>query len=180
MIEIDPQRLLLEGMESGSFPDLEPLALAKEYVLEAAQASPQSGGLYENPIVRLWHSPAGLFYEFKEFPAAFYARLGPVKGQYLSQGEARELVWEALAMADKEGADLNLFYTPQLMQSDGDFYMAYTLDGERIERGRARYALPLFMRLQHPAGLTVLLRLESEFIAFKLPKGQPVLQGLKA
>jgi len=174
VIEIDPQRLLLEGMESGTFPDLEPWSLAREYVRERAQ-----GTAYENAVVRLWHSPGGLFYEFKEFPAAFYARLGPVSGEYLSESEAKELVWEALAMA-KEHADLNMFYTPYLMQSDQDFYMAYTLDQERVERGEARYALPLFMRLQNEGSLTVLMRLEGEYLRFKLPKGQPVLRGLRA
>ncbi|MER3482748.1 MAG: hypothetical protein C4332_05955 [Meiothermus sp.] len=162
-------------MESGTFPDLEPLALAREYALERAQ-----GQAYENAIVRLWHGPGGLFYEFKEFPAAFYARTGPGSGDYLSDGEAKELVWEALAMADKEGADLSVFYTTNLMQSDGDFYMAYTLAGERVERGAARHLLPLFLRLQNEDGLTLLMRLEGEYLRFKLPKGQPVLEGLKA
>ena len=175
MIEIDPQRLLLEGMESGTFPDLEPLSLAREYAMEHAQ-----GTAHENAAVRLLHGPGGLFYEFKEFPSAFYARTGWVSGDYLSEGEARELVWEALAMADKENADLNIFYTANLMRSDHDFFMAYTLGGERIERGRARHALPLFMRLQNEAGLTLLMRLEGEYLRFKLPKGQPVLNGLKA
>lgn len=174
-IEIDPQRMLLEGMESGEFPDLEPLSLAREYALETAQGS--SG---ENEIVRWWHSPDGFFYEFKEFPAAFYGRLGLVQGEYLTTRQAQELVWEALASADKDRADLTLFYTANLMQSDQDFYMAYTLGNTRIERGEARYTLPLFMRLKTAAYLLVLFRVQDEYLSFKLPKGQPVLMGLSA
>ncbi|MCX7783295.1 MAG: hypothetical protein N2318_06575 [Meiothermus sp.] len=174
-IEIDPQRLLLEGMESGEFPDLKPLALAREYALESAQGSPG-----ENEIVRWWHSPGGFYYEFKQFPAAFYGRLGLVQGEYLTSRQAQELVWEALARADKEHADLTLFYTANLMQGDQDFFMAYTLGNTRIERGEARYALPLFMRLQAPQYLLILFRVQDEYLAFKLPKGQPILQGLSA
>lgn len=175
LLEIDPQRLLIEGMESGVFPDLEPLALAREYVLEKAQ-----GTAYENSILRLWHGPGGLFYEFKQFPAAFYGRMGWVSGEYLSAAQAQEIVWEALALATKEDADISVFYTSNLMQSDQDFFMAYTLGDSRIERGDARYALPLFMRLQTAEELLVLIQLQDEFIYFKLPKGQPVLNGLKA
>lgn len=174
-LEIDPQRLLLEGMESGEFPDLGPLALAREYALESAQGSPG-----ENEIVRWWHSPGGFFYEFKEFPAAFYGRLGLVQGEYLTTGQAQELVWEALARADKDQADLTLFYTANLMQSDQDFFMAYTLGNTRIERGEARYTLPLFMRLKVSEYLLVLFRVQDEYLAFRLPKGQPVLGGLSA
>ncbi|GIW24248.1 hypothetical protein [Meiothermus sp.] len=174
-IEIDPQRLLLEGMESGEFPDLKPLALAREYALEHAQ-----GNAGENEIVRWWHSPGGFYYEFKQFPTAFYGFLGLVQGEYLSPGQAQELVWEGLAKADKDQADLTLFYTANLMQSDQDFYMAYTLGHTRIQRGEARYALPLFMRLQGPRSLMVLLRSHEEYLLFKLPKGQPVLSGLLA
>ncbi|GEM84501.1 MAG: hypothetical protein KatS3mg074_627 [Meiothermus sp.] len=173
--EIDPQRLLLEGMESGEFPDLKPLALAREYALESAQGNPG-----ENEIVRWWHSPEGFYYEFKRFPAAFYGRLGLVQGEYLTTHQAQELVWEALARAEKDQADLTLFYTANLMQSNQDFFMAYTLGHTRIERGEARYALPLFMRLQTPQHLLVLFRLKDEYLAFKVPKGQPVLQGLFA
>lgn len=174
-IEVDPQPLLLEGMESGEFPDLKPLALAREYALESAQGSPG-----ENEIVRWWHSPVGFYYEFKQFPAAFYGWLGLVQGEYLTTGQAQELVWEALARADKEQADLTLFYTANLMQSDQDFFMAYTLGNTRIERGEARYALPLFMRLQAPQHLLVLFRIQDEYLAFRLPKGQPILHGLSA
>lgn len=78
-IEIDPQRLLLEGMESGEFPDLKPLALAREYALEHAQGNPG-----QNEIVRWWHSPEGFYYEFKQFPAAFYGRLGLVQVLYIA------------------------------------------------------------------------------------------------
>lgn len=174
-LEIDPQRLLLEGMESGVFPDLEPLALAREYVLENAQ-----GTAYENSILRLWHGPYGLFYEFKQFPAAFYGRMGQVSGEYLNTAQTQEIFWEALNMATKEDADISVFYTSNLMQSDQDFFMAYTLGDSRIERGDARYALPLFMRLQTSSELLVLIQLQDEYICFRLPKGQPVLNGLKA
>jgi len=174
-IEIDPQRLLLEGMESGKFPDLEPLALAREYALENAQGS--SG---ENQIVRWWHSSGGFFYEFKRFPAAFYGRLGLVQGEYLTLGQAQEVVWEALARSDKDHADLTLFYTTNLMQADQDFFMSYTLGNIRIERGEARYALPLFMRLKTTQHLLVLFRVQDEYLAFKLPHGQPILLGLSA
>ena len=174
-LEIDPQRLLWEGMEQGQFPNLEPLELARQYAQEAAK-----GNQHENAIVRLWHSGEGLFYEFKQFPAAFYGRLGLVQGEYLNDSQAKELVWEALAIADEELANITVFYTANLMESDQDFFMAYTLGQTRIERGEARYALPLFMRLQTENELRVLLRLEGEYLAFTLPKGQPVLEGLKA
>lgn len=173
--EIDPQRLLLESMETGALPDLEPLELAREYAQELARGS---GG--ENEIVRWWHSPSGFYYEFKQFPAAFYGRSGPVQGQYLSPQEAQELVWEALTRADKDQADLTMFYTPHLMQSDLDFYMAYTLEQTRIERGEARYALPLFMRLKLPTHLLLLFRSKDEYLMFKLPQGQPVLYQVLA
>lgn len=174
-LEIDPQRLLIEGMENGVFPDLEPLALAREYLLEKAQ-----GTAYENSIVRLWHGPDGLFYEFKQFPAAFYGRMGYVSGEYLNQSQAQETVWEALSMATKDQADISVFYSENLMQSEQDFFMAYTLETGRIERGEARYALPLFMRLQTPEELRVLLRLKEEYLCFRVPKGRPLLKGLKA
>lgn len=174
-IEIDPQRLLLEGLETGELPDLKPFALAREYALEHAQGNPG-----ENEIVRWWHSPEGFYYEFKQFPGAFYGRLGLVQGEYLTTHQAQELVWEALARADKEQADLTLFYTANLMQSELDYFMAYTLGHIRIVRGEARYALPLFMRLQTPRYLLVLFRAQDEYLAFRLPKGQPVLQGLLA
>ncbi|WP_027881872.1 hypothetical protein [Meiothermus rufus] len=174
-IEIDPQTLILEGIETGALPDLKPLALAREYALEQAQ-----GCAGENEIVRWWHGAGGFFYEFKQFPAAFYGRLGPVQGEYLGASQAQELVWEALAKADKEEADLTLFYTPNLMQSDEDFFMAYTLGQTRIERGEARYALPLFMRLKTATYLLVLLRSQDEYLVFKLPQGQPVLAALSA
>jgi hypothetical protein len=164
-------------MESGELPDLEPLALAREYALEHAQ-----GNSGENEIVRWWHSPGGFFYEFKQLPAAFYGRLGLVQGEYLTHRQAQELVWEALASADQDQADLTLFYTSNLMQSDQDFFMAYTLGNTRIERGEARYALPLFMRLQAPQHLLILFRVQDqdEYLAFKLLKGQPILHGLLA
>lgn len=174
-IEIDPQRLLLEGLESGELPDLMPFALAREYALEHAQGNPG-----ENEIVRWWHSPSGFYYEFKHFPAAFYGRLGQVHGEYLSANQAQELVWEALTLADKDQADITLFYTANLMQNNQDFFMAYTLGHTRIERGEARYALPLFMRLQAARYLLVLFRTQNEYLVFKLPKGQPVLPGLSA
>ncbi len=174
-IEIDPQRMLLEGIETGEFPDLKSFALAREYALEHAQGNPG-----ENEIVRWWHSPGGFYYEFKQFPAAFYGWLGLVQGEYLSAGQAQELVWEALTRADKDHADLTLFYTANLMQSDQDFFMAYTLGNTRIERGEPRYALPLFMHLRAPQHLVVLFRAQNEYLAFKLPKGQPILQGLLA
>jgi hypothetical protein len=174
-LEVDPQRLLWEGMEQGAFPNLEGLELARQYAQEAAKGTP-----YENQIVRLWHSQDALFYEFKQFPAAFYGRLGLVQGEYLNETQAKEAVWEALAIADKELANLTVFYTANLMESDQDFFMAYTLGQTRIERGEARYALPLFMRLQTEDDLRILLRLDSEYLFFRLPKGQPVLEGLRA
>jgi hypothetical protein len=175
MFEVDPERLLQEGLENGNFPDLESLSLAREYAQEQA-----SGQEFENAIIRLWHSPGGLFYEFKQFPAAFYGRLGSVQGQYLSDGEAQAEVWEALTLADKEKAKITVFYTPNLMESDQDFFMAYTLDGTRIERGEARYAMPLFLKLQTEREIMVLIRLEGEYLAFKLDKNPPILSGLRA
>ncbi|MDX2006925.1 MAG: hypothetical protein SFU83_16755 [Meiothermus sp.] len=174
-LEVDPQRLLWEGMERGVFPDLEGLELARQYAQEAAKGTP-----HENPIVRLWHSQDALFYEFKQFPAAFYGRVGLVQGEYLGESQAKEVVWEALAIADKELANVTVFYTANLMESDQDFFMAYTLGDSRIERGEARYALPLFMRLQTEHDLRILLRLEGEYLFFRLPKGQPVLERLRA
>lgn len=175
VIEVDPQRLLLESMETGTLPDLKPLELAREYAQELAQ-----GSTGENEIVRWWHSPTGFYYELKQFPAAFYGRSGLVHGQYLSLQEAQELVWDALARAEKERADLTLFYTANLMQSDLDFFMAYSLGETRIERGEARYALPLFMRLKVPQYLLVLFRTKGEHLMFRLPQGQPVLSELLA
>ena len=175
IFEIDPQRLLLEGMETGALPDLEPLELAREYAQELAQGS---GG--ENEIVRWWHSPGGFYYEFKQLPAAFYGRSGLVQGQYLTPQEAQVLVWDALTRAEKDQADLALFYTANLMQSDQDFFMVYTLGQFRIERGEARYALPLFMRLKLPQYLLVLFRSNDEYLVFRLPQGQPVLTQIRA
>lgn len=173
--EVDPQRLLLEGLEAGELPNLKSLELAREYALESARGHPG-----ENAIVRWWHGPGGFFYEFKQFPSAFYGRLGSVHGEYLSAHQAQELVWEALTRADRDKADLTIFYTANLMQSNHDFYMAYTLDDLRIVRGEARYSLPLFMRLKVPQYLLVLLKEEDAYLAFRLPKGPPVLQGLTA
>lgn len=175
MFEVDPERLLIEGLESGNFPDLEPLALAREYSQEQA-----TGQLYENAILRLWHSPAGLFYEFKRFPAAFYGHLGTVQGEYLSEREAQEEVWESLTVADKGQAQITVFYTPNLMESDLDFFMAYTLNGTHYERGEARYAMPLYMKMQTDKQTTVLMRLEGEYLLFRLLKNPPILAGLKA
>lgn len=174
-IEVDPQRLLLESMETGAPPDLRPLELAREYAQELAQ-----GNAGENEIVRWWHSPSGFYYEFKQFPMAFYGRSGLVHGQYLTPQEAQELVWDALTRADKEQADLTLFYTPNLMQSDQDFFMVHSLGEARIERGEARYALPLFMRLKLPQHLLIMFRIQGEYLAFKLPQGQPVLIQVEA
>lgn len=171
VIEVDPQRLLLESMETGTLPDLKPLELAREYA---------QGSTGENEIVRWCHSPTGFYYELKQFPAAFYGRSGLMYGQCLSLQEAQELVWDALARAEKERADLTLFYTANLMQSDLDFFMAYSLGETRIERGEARYALPLFMRLKVPQYLLVLFRTKGEYLMFRLPQGQPVLSELLA
>lgn len=175
MFEVDPERLLIEGLESGNFPDLEPLSLAREYSQEQAE-----GQLYENAIIRLWHSPAGLFYEFKRFPSAFYGHLGTVQGHYLSEREAQEEVWENLTIADKSQGQITVFYTANLMESDQDFFMAYTVEGTRYERGEARYAMPLYMKFQTEKQTTVLMRLEGEYLMFRLDKNPPILSGLKA
>jgi hypothetical protein len=172
---IDPQRLLFEGLEAGSFPDLEHLSLARDLARESAE-----GQCYENGLVRLWHSPQGLYYEFKDFPAAFYGRLGVVSGEYLSEAEAQEIFWEDISKATKGYGEAVVFYTERLMQSEQDFYMAYTYENFRIERGEARFSLPLFMRFETEEGLRLLMRLEREYLAFWLSKGQPLSRGLLA
>ncbi|RDI96687.1 hypothetical protein DV704_02450 [Meiothermus sp. QL-1] len=173
-LEIDPQPLLLQSLETGELPDLEGMSLAREYAREKAQ-----GHAGENEIVRWSHGPGGFYYEFKKLPAAFYARLGPIQGQYLSAKEAQELVWEALVRAEKEPVELVLFYTPQ-MQDPQDFYLAYNLGHTRIERGEPRYALPLFLRLKDHQQLWVMLRDKNAFLLFRLEQGQPLLGGLGA
>jgi len=172
---IDPQRLLFEGLEMGSFPDLEHLSLAREFARESAQ-----GRCYENGLIRLWHGPQGLYYEFKDFPAAFYGRLGGVSGEYLSEAEAQGVFWEDMSKATKGYGETVVFYTDRLMHSEQDFYMAYTYENFRIERGEARFSLPLFMRFETEEGLRLLMRLEHEYLAFWLPKGQPLSKGLRA
>lgn len=174
-LEIDPQPILLQSLETGETPDLDNLSLAREYAREKAQGNPG-----ENEIVRWSHGPGGFYYEFKQFPAAFYARLGPTQGQHLTPDQAQELVWEALVRAEREWAELTLFYTANLMQSPQDFYIAYTLGDTRIERGEAPYALPLFMRLKDARQLWVLFRSGSAFLHFQLEQGQPLLQTLFA
>lgn len=172
---IDPQRLLFEGLEAGSFPNLEHLSLAREFARENAE-----GRCYENGLIRLWHGPQGLYYEFKDFPAAFYGRLGVVSGEYLSEAEAQEIFWEDISKATKGYGETVVFYTERLMQSEQDFYMAYTYENFRIERGEARFSLPLFMRFETEEGLRLLMRLEQEYLSFWLPKGQPLPRGLLA
>ena len=78
--------------------------LALELVREAI-----GGHVYENPVARLVHAPAGVFCELKAPLPGVYARLGPAVAEVVGEREARRVLWEALAQAE-EGGELLVVY----------------------------------------------------------------------
>jgi hypothetical protein len=177
MIEINPYHQLIAAIEYGGWEALEHrYSLARDYARELAQG--QGGGL-ENPVLRLWHSEQGLFYEFKDAPMAFYGRLGAVAGEYLSEGEANLLLWDALTLAQHGQAEVMAIYGPGYLSDENQIYMAYWLQGQRVERGYARQSLPLFLRTDNHGQTQFMVWLQGEYLKFDVPRGAPLLPTVK-
>ncbi|PZA06155.1 MULTISPECIES: hypothetical protein [unclassified Meiothermus] len=184
MIEFDPYRHLVETLELGSDRQaLEgPFALARDYARERLGEH-----AVENAVARLWHGPGGLYYELKAAPDAFYARLGPIFGEYLSQPDAQMVMWDAVLQIERQEADVVALYAPDYLERDESVFLSYTLEGIRYERGEPRYAPPLFLRVEGRIESLVMMQLEptptrpasQEYLMFRLPKGQPLLPGLR-
>jgi hypothetical protein len=177
MIEINPYHQLIAAIEYGGWEALEHrYTLARDYAREEAMG--QSGGL-ENVVLRLWHSERGLFYEFKDAPMAFYGRLGTVAGEYLSEGEANLLLWDALTLAQDGKAEVMVIYGPEYLRNESQLYMAYWLQGERMERGYARQSLPLFLRMDTEQHTQFMVWLGGEYLKFDVPRGAPLLPAVR-
>lgn len=177
MIEINPYHQLVEAIEYGGWDALEHrYALARDYAREEAQ---QHSSSLENPVLRLWHSERGLFYEFKDAPMAFYGRLGAVAGEYLSEGEANLLLWDALTLAQDGKAEVMVIYGTGYLSDESQIYMAYWLQGERLERGYARQSLPLFLRMDDEQKTQFIVWLEGEYLKFCVHRGAPLLPAMR-
>jgi len=148
-------------------PDREPPAgerLALEYALEVLQ-----GEVYENPVARLIHAPAGVYCELKHPFTAFYARLAPALAEVLGERGARQVVWEALARRQAGGGDLLLVYDEQ----------TYYLATEK-ETGQPRLEAPYLLLLEARRTRWLLFFQGKEFLFFRFAPGLPVLEGALA
>jgi len=188
LIEFNPYQHLVETLELGSDRQAlgESFALARDYAKERL-GEHQVQQVVENSVARLWHGAGGLYYELKAAPDAFYARLGPVLGEYLSQPDAQMVVWDAVLQTEHQEADVVALYAPDYLERDESVFLSYTLEGTRYERGEPRYAPPLFLRVEGRTESLVMMQLEptptrpasQEYLMFRLPKGQPLLPGLR-
>ncbi len=144
-------------------PEVPPrFALALELVREAV-----SGRVYENPVARLFHAPAGVLCEFKAPLSGVYARLGPAVAEVVGEREARRVVWEALSRAEEGGEvvivyDERRYYT-NVPRPEGEPLLRppYSL---LLRAGRERWGLFFTGR---------------EFLFFRLGSGLPVLEPVR-
>ncbi|HFB39447.1 MAG TPA: hypothetical protein ENJ76_03430 [Oceanithermus sp.] len=67
------------------------------------------GQVYENPVARLVHAPAGVLCELKAPLFGVHARTGPAVAEVVDERAARRILWEALAQAE-EGGELLVVY----------------------------------------------------------------------
>ncbi len=148
-------------------PDRKPPAgeqLALEYALEVLQ-----GEVYENPVARLIHAPAGVYCELKHPFVAFYARLAPALAEVLGERDARRVVWEALARRQAREGDLLLVY------DERTYYLAA---GE--ETGKPRLEAPYLLLFEARRTRWLLFFQGKEFLFFRFSPGLPVLGGAVA
>jgi len=180
LIEFNPYHHLVETLELGSDRQAleESFALARDYAKERLGEH-----LVENSVARLWHGAGGLYYELKAAPDAFYARLGPVHGEYLSQPDAQMVMWDAVLQTERQEADMVALYAPDYLERDEAVFLSYTLEGIRYERGEPRYVPPLFLRVEGSTESLVMIQLEpilsQEYLMFRLPACPPLLPGLR-
>ncbi len=140
-------------------PEIPPrYALALELAREAI-----AGQVYENPVARLLHAPAGVLCEFKAPLSGLYVRLGPAVAEVVGAREARRVVWEALSRAEEGGEILVVYderrYYTNVPEPAGAPLLRPPY-GLLLRAGRERWGLFYTGR---------------EFLYFRLAAGLPVL-----
>jgi len=116
-------------------------ALAISYVKSVVK-----GVSFDNEVMNLTVGKAGFYLQSKDFPAAFYAETTAVDYHFISEQEARALVFEAVALyRNKEARSLTCIYGNSIPE---DVFFGYHLDDlERYEYGFLKLGLPLHLRI---------------------------------
>ena len=104
------------------------------------------GKAYDNDAIRLRVGQSGYYVQPKRFPAAFFGDTVVPAVEFVSEEEARLVVWEAVALyRSGEAQSLNVVYRDG---DPADIFFGYRKEGRRrFEMGRARSNIPLHLRI---------------------------------
>ncbi|HHO54933.1 MAG TPA: hypothetical protein ENK21_00950 [Trueperaceae bacterium] len=104
------------------------------------------GESFDNEVMNLTVGKTGFYLQSKNFPAAFYGETAHVSYHFVSEQEARALVFEAVALyRNKEARSMTCIYSNA---APHDVFFGYHFDNlERYELGFLQVALPLHLRI---------------------------------
>ena len=145
-----------------------------------------TGENYNNDVMNLCAGDNGFYMQSVNFPAAFFGDTGQSSIEFVSDEEAQELVFEAVAhYRAGDAKSLTCVYSNA---NPGDVFFGYRLDGEeRYEWGFLRAGVPLHLRVMVESeessdllgsnkGVLVLQRLENKNLIIKaLGRRQPFM-----
>jgi hypothetical protein len=132
---IDPDWEIFEELHNRRY------SLAIGYLKSVVQ-----GDSFDNQVMNVRVSEDGFYVQSKNFPAAFYGDMGQAKTEFVSEDEARALVFEAFALYRAGDArSLTCVYTES---QPADVFFGYRInDDECYELGYKRSSLPLHLRV---------------------------------
>ncbi len=132
---IDPDWEIFEELHNRRY------ALAIGYLKSVVQ-----GDSFDNQVMNVRVGQDGFYVQSKNFPAAFYGDMGQAKTEFVSEDEARALVFEAFALYRAGDArSLTCVYNES---QPADVFFGYRInDDECYELGYKRSSLPLHLRV---------------------------------
>jgi hypothetical protein len=116
-------------------------SLAISYIKSVVQ-----GEAFDNQVMNVRVSEQGFYIQSKNFPAAFYGDMVEVKAEFVSEEDARAMVFEAFALYRAGDArSLTVVYN---QGQPADVFFGYRInEDECYEMGQKRSSLPLHLRV---------------------------------
>jgi hypothetical protein len=132
---IDPDWEMFEELHNRRY------GLAIGYLKSVVQ-----GEAFDNQVMNIRVSQEGFYVQSKNFPAAFYGDMGNAKTEFVTEEEARTVVFEAFALYRAGDArSLTCVYNEG---QPTDVFFGYRInEDECYELGHKRSSLPLHLRV---------------------------------
>lgn len=197
ILELNRAKQLVRAL--GGELDGETSDLIEDYLRDHVQ-----GSVFDNAVASLKIGTDGFCYQLQGFSATFHASTRVVSGEFISDDEVKQLLWEGMSTYRDCETQMFILYNSDYIRREESLFLGFRpgsdwddlsaeLDDSmftRYERGQFRLDLPLFARLdvQSPSGVLglregtlLLLRThQNENLLLRLPDyGSPPISSMR-